>query len=87
MARKKQGRNARSMLRWMCSASKTVDTACQKGYYAAKKVSGIKRHLAVDRQGLPHALAVTAAEITDRKGALFALKQEQTELRQVQYVL
>ena len=78
----------------MCSASKTViqpvknsDTACQKRYDAAKKVFGIKRHLAVDRQGFPHALAVTTAEMPDRKGALFALQQEQTELRQVQCVL
>ena len=31
--------------------------------------------------------AVTTAEMPDRKGALFALQQEQTELRQVQCVL
>ena len=55
---------------------KNSDTACQKGYDAAKKVSGIKRHHAVDRQGFAHALAVTTAEMTDRKGALFALQQE-----------
>ena len=36
---------------------KNSDRACQKGDDAAKKVSGIKRHLAVGRQGLPHALA------------------------------
>ena len=40
-----------------------------KGYDAGKKVSGIKRHIAVDTQGLPHAVAVTTAEVTDRKGA------------------
>ena len=32
-------------------------------------------------------MAVTTAEMPDRKGALFALQQEQTELRQVQCVL
>ena len=32
------------------------DTAEQKGYDAGKKVSGIKRHIAVDTQGLPHAI-------------------------------
>ena len=37
----------------------------EKGYDAGKKVSGIKRHIAVDTQGLPHALAVTTADITD----------------------
>ena len=35
-----------------------------------KKVSGIKRHIAVDTQGLPHAIHVTTVNITDREGAL-----------------
>jgi transposase len=35
-----------------------------------KKVSGIKRHIGVDSQGLPHFIAVTTAEVTDRQGAL-----------------
>ena len=47
---------------------KNTDTAGLKGYDAGKKVSGIKRHIAVDTQGLPHAMAVTTAEVTDRKG-------------------
>ena len=51
---------------------KNTDTAGLKGYDAGKKVSGIKRHIAVDTQGLPHAIAVTTAEVTDRKGALKA---------------
>ena len=38
----------------------------EKGYDAGKKVSGIKRHIAVDTQGLPHALAVTTADVTNR---------------------
>ena len=49
---------------------KNTDTAGLKGYDAGKKVSGIKRHIAVDTQGLPHAIAVTTAEVTDRKGAV-----------------
>lgn len=48
-----------------------ADTAQQKGYDAGKKVSGIKRHLTVDTQGLPHAIEVTTAEVTDREGALW----------------
>ena len=47
----------------------------EKGYDADKKVSGIKRHIAVDTQGLPHALAVTTADVTDRKGCLLALER------------
>lgn len=54
---------------------KNTDTAEEKGYDGGKKVSGIKRHIAVDTQGLPHAIHVTTANVTDRAGALetFAL--------------
>lgn len=68
---------------------KNTDTAEEKGYDAGKKVSGIKRHIAVDTQGLPHAIAVTTANVTDRDGALLALtgaKQKQN-LTQVVSVL
>ena len=51
------------------------------------KVSGIKRHIAVDTQGLPHALAVTTADITDRKGCLPALERDKDNLGAVQKVL
>ena len=47
-----------------------ADTAEHKGYDAGKKISGIKRHLIVDTQGLPHAILVTKANVTDRNGAL-----------------
>jgi transposase len=63
------------------------DTAGQKGYDAGKKVSGIKRHIAVDTQGLPHAIAVTTAEVTDRKGALQVLDRCKSGLKQVQSLL
>ena len=52
---------------------KNADTAQQKGYDAGKKVSGIKRHLVVDTQGLPHAIEVSTADVTDREGALWTL--------------
>ena len=42
----------------------------EKGYDAGKKVSGIKRHIAVDTQGLPHSILVTTANVTDRDGAI-----------------
>lgn len=66
---------------------KNTDTAGHKGYGAGKKVSGIKRHIAVDTQGLPHAVAVTTAEVTDRKGALQALEQGKCSMRQMQSLL
>lgn len=66
---------------------KNADTAWHKGYDAGKKVSGIKRHIAVDTQGLPHAIAVTTADVTDRKGALEAFSSHRTELSKVVNVL
>jgi transposase len=66
---------------------KNTDTATQKGDDAGKKVSGIKRHIAVDTQGLPHAVAVTTAEVTDRKGMLQALKRCKPSLSRVQNLL
>lgn len=66
---------------------KNTDTAQEKGYDAGKKVSGIKRHIAVDILGLPHALAVTAANVTDRAGALLAFARNQEALSEVKKVL
>ena len=66
---------------------KNSDSAEEKGYDAGKKVSGIKRHIAVDMQGLPHAIAVTTAEVTDRQGALQALERCKTNLGEVKGVL
>ena len=39
-------------------SGKNTDSAEQKGCDAGKKVSGIRRLIAVDTQGLPHAIAV-----------------------------
>ena len=66
---------------------KNTDTAGHKGYDAGKKVSGIKRHLAVDTQGLPHAIHVTTADVTDRAGALAMFDENRSGLNQVQNVL
>ena len=41
----------------------------------------------MDTQGLPHAVAVTTAEVTDRKGSLQALERCKPNLKQVQSVL
>ncbi len=66
---------------------KNTDTAEQKGYDAGKKVSGIKRHIAVDTQGLPHAIAVTTADVTDRNGALASIDRCKANLERVESVL
>ena len=62
---------------------KNTDTAKNKGYDAGKKVSGIKRHIAVDTNGLPHAIHVTTADVTDRAGALEAISAQQDDLSEV----
>ena len=88
MAREKLGRNACSTFLIVDAQSvKNADTAGFKGYDAGKKVSGIKRHIAVDTLGLPHAVAVTTADVTDRKGALQAFKRCKSRLSKVANVL
>jgi len=66
---------------------KNTDTAEEKGYDAGKKVSGIKRHIVVDTQGLPHAIAVTTADVTDRDGALQAIDRCKPNLERVESLL
>ncbi len=66
---------------------KNTESAQEKGYDAGKKVSGIKRHIAVDTQGLPHAVAVTPANVGDRRGALEAMDRCAENLRQVKSLL
>lgn len=59
---------------------KNTNTAEEKGYDAGKKVSGIKRHIAVDTNGLPHAIHVTTANISDKAGALEMLENNKPSL-------
>lgn len=66
---------------------KNTDTAENKGYDAGKKVSGIKRHIAVDTQGLPHAIHITTADVTDRAGAIMMFEAAKINLANVQNVL
>ena len=66
---------------------KNTDTAENKGYDAGKKVSGIKRHSAVDTQGLPHAIHITTANITDREGAIVMMSDAKKNLENVKNVL
>ena len=58
-----------------------------KGYDAGKKVSGIKRHIGVDTNGLPHCIDVTPANTTDRVGALSMFENNQETLAFLEKVL
>ena len=87
-ARQSNGRKEQTSFCIVDSQSvKNTDTADSKGYDAGKKVSGIKRHLAVDTQGLPHGIHVTTADVTDRAGALAMFDENRSDLSQVQKVL
>ena len=66
---------------------KNTDTAKEKGYDAGKKVSGIKRHIAVDTNGLPHGIEVTTATVTDRDGAILISKKHKENLTLVKKML
>lgn len=66
---------------------KNTDTADNKGYDAGKKVSGIKRHLAVDTGGRPHMIYITTADTTDREGAIEGIKNSSSFFPNVVKVL
>jgi len=66
---------------------KNTDGAREKGYDAGKKVSGIKRHIVVNTPSIPHAIAVTTADVIDRKGTLLALGRSAADLQAVQSIL
>ncbi len=66
---------------------KNTDTAGIKGYDGGKKVSGIKRHIGVDTNGLPHTLTITAANVTDRAGALHMFEKDRKNMDIVEKVL
>ena len=87
-ARQSNGRKERTSFCIVDSQSvKNTDSAGSKGYDAGKKVSGIKRHIAVDTEGLPHAIHITTANVTDRAGALAMFDRRRDGLSQVQNVL
>jgi transposase len=52
-----------------------------------KKIAGVKVHLAVDTGGLPHAVRVTTANVTDRDGAIETLRAYAPNLSKVAKVL
>ena len=86
--RKSNGRKERTSFLIIDSQSvKNTDTAENKGYDGGKKVSGIKRHIAVDTQGFPHVIHITTANVTDRAGALEGFSLNQLSLSEVDNVL
>lgn len=86
--RLRNGRNSKTSLGIVDAQSvKNTESARQKGYDAGKKVSGIKRHIVVDTNGLPHAIAVTTADVTDRDGAVEAMRGNRKQLSRTRKIL
>jgi transposase len=86
--RTKNGREpCTSMVIVDAQSVKNTDSTTQKGYDGGKKVSGIKRHIAVDTSGLLHGVVVTTANIGDREGALQIVKESKENFSRVKKVL
>jgi len=75
--REQEGREAKpSAVVIMDSQSvKTTALAGERGYNAAKKVTGRKRHILVDVLGLLLTIVVSKADVPERKGAKMLLKR------------
>jgi transposase len=70
--------------------SKSIRNACtaeEKGYDGGKKISGVKLHIAVDINGLPHSLLAATADVTDRDGAVEMFKNGGSILSNVKNIL
>lgn len=86
--RSKQDRSAlTSFIIVDAQSVKNTETAENKGYDAGEKISGIKRHLAVDINDFPQAIHLTRANVSDRDGASAMLALNAENLRRVQSVL
>jgi transposase len=86
--RQNNGRNEKtSFLIVDAQSVKNTDTAETQGFDGGKLLSGIKRHIGVDTNGLPHMLLVTTANVTDRAGALEAFSLCRDTLSEVKNVL
>jgi len=86
-AREAMGRNAVPSAGVIDSQSaKTTESGGPRGFDAAKRVKGRKRHIVTDTQGFPLAVLVQAANIQDNHGAvplLAALRQTFPKLRHI----
>lgn len=65
---------------------KTTDVGGERGYDAGKKVTGRKRHLAVDTLGLILALVVHGADWQDHDGACLVLMRLKDRFRRLKVI-
>ena len=67
----------------MAGSFKTTETPGIRGYDAAKKVNGRKRHILVDTTGLLLMVIVHTANIQDRDGAKLVLDEVKGTFRPI----
>jgi len=72
---------------WIQKALRTLLRRKKKATTLGKKISGIKIHVGVDILGLPNSIHVTAANVTDRDGALEMLEVYAPKLSSIIKVL
>lgn len=64
----------------------TTEAGEDRGYDGGKRVSGRKRHLFVDTEGLPSSVVVTPASVGDRAGARALLLQAKAALPRLEVI-
>jgi putative transposase len=67
-------------------SAKTTESGGPRGFDAAKRVKGRKRHIVTDTQGLLLALLVHAANIQDNHGAVLLLTRLRAKFPKLQHI-
>jgi len=88
LIRESEGRRGETSMVIIDSQSvQNTESAEERGNDPHKKKVGIKRHIGVDTEGLPHALYVTTANVNDRVGAIELIEWNFANLTKVKKFL